>query len=110
MDVTRDRLPATASEPTAQETHYARLAARALQSEEASAPSISFGDRAAEVAAIERSLRARGRTRLRSLLAVAGVAAAVAAAVVLGVRAGEAWCSKLRNGPPSQNPQTMTTK
>jgi ferric-dicitrate binding protein FerR (iron transport regulator) len=69
----------------ADETRYARLAARALQAEEASAASSSLGDRAADVAAIARALRARGRARTRPVLLVAAAAAAVAAAVVLGI-------------------------
>ena len=70
------------------ETRFARLAARALQAEEASAAPSSLGDRAADLAAIERALRARGRARVRPVLVVAAAAAAVAAALVLGLGGG----------------------
>jgi hypothetical protein len=76
------------------EARYAGLAARALIDDEASSAPSSLGDRAADVAAIERALRARGRRHVRPWLA--GVGSAAAAAVLVAV----AWPAP-RPAPPA---------
>jgi len=64
---------------------FADLAAQALKSEETPAGSSSLGDRAADVAASERALRARARRRFRPWLVVAGgVAAAAGVLLIIG--------------------------
>jgi hypothetical protein len=79
--------------PTDEGTDYARLAARALASEDQAAAPTGLGDRPADLAAIERALRSRARRR-RSLTwpVVAGITAVAAAAALV------AW-SKPRLAP-----------
>jgi len=66
----------------ADETSHAHLAARALAGEDAGAAGIGFGDRQADLAAIEGALRSRARGRSRRW---AGAGLAAAAAIVLVV-------------------------
>jgi ferric-dicitrate binding protein FerR (iron transport regulator) len=76
-----------------EETRYAELAARVLEAEEIPAGPDGFGNRAADVEAIERALRAR--TRRRRWPIAAGAVAAVAAVLVV-----IAWSRPPSDGAP----------
>ena len=76
-----------------EETRYAELAARALAAEEPPAGADGFGNRVADVGAIERALRARARRR-RWPIAAGAVAAAAAVLVVV------AWPRLPSDGAP----------
>jgi hypothetical protein len=65
-------------------TRYARLAAGPLSDEAPVVDSIGLGDRAADIAAIERALRARARMRRLPWSNASGAAAAAALLVVIG--------------------------
>ncbi len=76
-----------------EETRYAELAARALEAEEIPAGPDGFGNRVADIGAIERALRARTRRR-RWPIAVGAVAAAAAVLAVV------AWPRAPSDGAP----------
>jgi ferric-dicitrate binding protein FerR (iron transport regulator) len=66
-----------------EDTKLARLAAQVLAADEPPAVGIGLGDRAADLAALERELLARARGRRRAWPALAGLAAAAGVALLV---------------------------
>ena len=71
------------------DTRLALLAAKVLATDEPPAAGIGLGQRAADLAALERELRARARGRRRAWPAVAGLAAAAGVAVFVAWQRSE---------------------
>jgi hypothetical protein len=93
-----------------EDTELARLAAQVLAADDPPAVGIGLGQRAADLAALERELRARARGRRRAWPAVAGLAAAAAVALVFAwQRPGPARAPDDRLAvPEAKRPPTLS--